>query len=275
MKNKILLHTSLQKIPFIFLLGILPNLAHTAPAHNGEESDALQCIEVSAYVQKKYHKDAVRLALRLNSDQKNYHALDIDLPENTVQSIFHALVSIHESNLPEAVLVTQSHKVHTFPTPTVDRFFMIYDKKVDWAKSIKEDTKEIKNKKLESLIEKYGLVIDRNSEWDEEFNSLHIRANEPLNIARLVEEFRKVKGVHKIDLLQPDGDGNDIEIKATDAGWMVNYVIKFDSCINDCKKRHFWSFEVNRQGDVIFLGEFGDELPEWMQVSPRPFAGNH
>lgn len=222
---------------------------------------------LSKYVQKKYEKDAVRLALRLNSVNKNYHALDIQLPESTVGSIYEALVAIHQSNLPEASIVTRIHKLHTFPAPTVDRFFLIYERKSDWARPLKLGEKETDSKKINALMEKYGLVIDRNSEWDEEHNSLHIRAKSPLNVARLVEEFRKVNGVVKIDLLQPDGDGNDIEVKSTDTGWMINYVVKFDSCINDCKKRHFWSFEVNRQGDVIFLGEHGDDLPEWMQSS--------
>ena len=226
---------------------------------------------VSKYVQKKYKKDAVRLALRLSSENKNYHALDINVSDNLKSSIYDALVSIHLSNLPDAQTVTRLHKLHTFPSPTVDRFFLVYERKVAWAKPLRLGQKETDSKKMNELLEKYGLVIDTNREWDEEHNSLHVRANEPLNVARLVEEFKKIDGVIKIDMLQPDGDGNDIEVKATEAGWMVNYILKFESCISGCKKRHYWSFEVNEEGDVIFLGEFGDELPEWMREE-KPLA---
>lgn len=267
-KNKILRNLLIQSLPLLFLF-ISFSLTANPPVlqETNRQSGTL-----SKYVQKKYKKDAVRLALRLISSKDNFKALDIDLPNKTVNSIYQALVAIHESNLPEAELVTKSHKLHTFPAPTVDRFFLIYERKAEWSKPLRLGAMETESKKINALLEKYGLVIDRNSEWDEEHNSLHIRANEPLNISRLVEEFKKVNGVVKIDLLQPDGDGNDIEIKATDAGWMVNYILKFDSCIHGCKKRHFWSFEVNHEGQVIFLGEYGDDLPDWMQ-SNGPFAG--
>ncbi len=220
---------------------------------------------ISKYVQKKYYKDAVRLTLRLNAENKNFHALDAEVSEGTVESIYSSLMAIYESNVNGAEEVTKLHKVHTFPTPSVDRFFLVYEKKASWAKPLRMGDNKTGSDKINKLLEKYGLVIDRNSEWDEEHNSLHVRATEPLNIAPLANDFKKIDGVVLVDLLQPDGDGNDIEIKSTGNGWQIDFVLKFDSCIDGCKQRHFWSFEVNNDGDVIFLGEFGDELPEWMR----------
>ena len=220
---------------------------------------------VSKYIQKKYYKDAVRLALRLNADNKNYNALDTEIPTEQVESIYQSLLAIHQSSAPNASVVTQLHKVHTFPTPSVDRFYLVYEKKASWAKPLRLGATETGSEKINKLLKKYGLVIDRNSEWDEEHNSLYIRATEPLNITPLANDFKKIDGVVLVDLLQPEGDGNDIEIEATENGWSIDYIIKFDSCINECQKRHYWTFEVNQQGDVIFIGEFGDDLPEWMQ----------
>ncbi|MEL6635208.1 MAG: hypothetical protein AAFW73_13040 [Bacteroidota bacterium] len=252
---------------FTLVLMILCGLAPMASATSllGGEQPMEAVAPISKYVQKKYYKDAVRLALRLNAENKNFHALDVDASEGLVESIYSSLLAIHESKVTGAEEVTKLHKVHTFPTPSVDRFFIVYEKKASWAKPLRMGDNKTGSEKINKLLEKYGLVIDRNSEWDEEHNSIHVRATEPLNIAPLANDFKKIDGVVLVDLLQPDGDGNDIEIKSTGDGWQIDFVLKFGSCIDGCNQRHFWSFEVNNDGDVIFLGEFGDELPEWMR----------
>ena len=226
--------------------------------------EAKSASSLSKYKEKKYKKDASRLALRLLNVEGNYKSVRPNLPEDLVQSIYNALVAIHTSKSVYAEAVTSAHKLHTFPSPNVDRFFVIYRRDAAWAMPLRLGGNETTNEQINSLCKEFGLVIESNVEWDEEHNSFYIRAKNALNIAPIADLFLNIQGIEKVDLLEPSGDGNDIVINQLADGWQLSYLVKFDSCITGCKKKHSWEFKVNTDGEVAFLGETGDELPAWM-----------
>jgi len=221
-------------------------------------------IGISNHQKKQYKKDATRLALRQLVDGTNFEMLDAKVPKNIVESIYSSLIAIHISELPEAKVVTSKHKLHTFPTPTVDRLVVIYKKNAKWATPLRLGDDITDNDKINELSKKFKLKIDRHVEWDEDHFSFNMRAEESLNIAPLAKDLSTIESITLVDLMEPNGDGNDIEIKKLASGWEINYIIKFDRCISGCKKRHTWSFEVIND-KVSFKGESGDELPKWMR----------
>ena len=231
---------------------------------NGSEHASMESDNIPSYRKTKYRKDAIRLALRLKSTG-DYHQLQATVPEKEYQSIYNALIAIHQSDLPEAVEVTRNHKLHTFPAPSIDRFFVVYKKTAPWATALRLGDNTTSSDEINALLEDYGLVIDRNVEWDEEHASFHVRAKEAFNIATVAHQFSKIENVTQVDLLLPNGDGNDIEIETKDNGWNIHYKVKFDSCITGCKKQHIWSFHVDEENEVLFLSEAGDPLPDWMR----------
>jgi len=168
---------------------------------------------LSSYKQKKYKKDATRLALRMISSNGDYTAISPEIPQELVESIYNALVAIHLSGDNKAKEVTKAHKLHTFPVPNVDRFFVMYRRDAPWAVPLRLGDNETDNEQINALCNQFGLVIENNVEWDEEHNSFHIRAKQSLNIAPIAQEFLAVQGIERVDLLTPNGDGNDIEIK--------------------------------------------------------------
>lgn len=222
-------------------------------------------LKLSAPLQKKYEKDATRLALRLISESEEYHKLDVEVPEQAITPIYNALVSIHNSNLDAAKMVTEIHKLHTFPVPSVDHFFVVYNRKAEWAIPLRLGDNSTDSDQINELLDHYGLVIDKHVEWDEEKNSFHVKATKSLNIAAIAKEFSAIEDIVLVDLLMPSGDGNDIEVKQLENGLEVKYLIKFGSCISGCKNQHVWTFKVSNQNEVTFIGESGDELPEWMK----------
>lgn len=223
--------------------------------------------ELSKYNQRKYQRDATRLALRLVSESPDYSEESPEIPQDLVTSIYDALKAVHLSNLEPARLVTRKHKLHTFPVPNVDRFFVVYKRNASWATPLRLGDNTTESEKINNLCKQFGLIIENNVEWDEEHNSFHIRAERSLNIAPIAKDFLQIEGVTLVDLLTPNGDGNDIQLRKIAEGWQLDYMIKFDSCITGCKQRHTWSFKVDRSGAVEFIGESGDELPEWMLES--------
>lgn len=231
--------------------------------NNGDPTSS-PITNLSNHQKNKYKKDATRLALRQLVNGNNFEVLDAEVPKEMVESIYSSLIAIHTSGLPEASIVTTQHKLHTFPTPTVDRLVVIYKRDATWATPLRLGDDVTDNDKINELSEKFNLKIDRHVEWDEEHFSFNMRAEESLNIAPLAKDLSTVESVTLVDMMEPNGDGNDIEIKKLENGWEINYVIKFDGCISGCKKRHTWSFEVIN-GKVNFKGESGDELPKWMR----------
>lgn len=220
--------------------------------------------DISASKKVKYQKDATRLALRLISNNKDYQNQEAEVPSEMVNSIYNALVSVHFNETKEAQQVTKTHKLHTFPVPAIDNFLVVYKRDAAWAKPLRLGDNTTSSDDINALCEKYNLIIDNNVEWDEEHNSFNVRALKGLNIAAIIGQFEGFEGVSKVDILQPNGDGNDIEIVENNDGWTITYIVKFDSCFINCKKSHSWKFDVNNAGEVKFIEESGDELPVWM-----------
>ncbi len=219
---------------------------------------------LSEYQQLKYKKDATRLALRLLSTEKDYIDINAEVPGDMVSSIYGALVAVHTSESPKAYEVTKTHKLHTFPMPSIDQFFVIYEKTASWCQPLRLGGNTTDNATINQLLKTYDLVIDQHMEWDETHNSFNVRAKNSLNMAPVAQLFSTMENVLLVDLLVPDGDGNDIDIKEIEGGWEVNYYVKFDTCITGCKQRHVWTFEV-RDGKAEFVKEWGDDLPKWMK----------
>lgn len=254
---------SLAIVCFLSLAGSSSMLAFGNHDNNGDPNTS-STTTLSNHQKSQYKKDATRLALRQLAAGRSLENLDAEVPKDMVESIYSSLVAIHTSGLPEAKIVTKQHKLHTFPTPTVDRLVVIYKRDATWATPLRLGDDVTDNPKINELSEKFKLKIDRHVEWDEEHFSFNMRAEESLNIAPLAKDLSTVESVTLVDMMEPNGDGNDIEIKKIPNGWEINYVIKFDGCISGCKKRHTWSFEVIN-GKASFKGESGDELPKWMR----------
>ncbi len=258
-KQRLLL---LAMVCFLSLAGSSSMLAFGNDNNGGDPNSTAPSL--SNHKKNKYKKDATRLALRQLANGNGFENLDAEVPKEMVESIYSSLIAIHTSDLPEAKVVTTQHKLHTFPTPTVDRLVVIYKRDATWATPLRLGDDVTDNDKINELSEKFKLKIDRHVEWDEEHFSFNMRAEESINIAPLAKDLSTVESVTLVDMMEPNGDGNDIEIEKLPNGWEINYVIKFDGCISGCKKRHTWSFEVIN-GKVSFKGESGDELPKWMK----------
>ena len=221
--------------------------------------------QLSKHQKNKYKKDATRLALRHLAGTKDFDQMDAEVPNKLVESIYNSLVAVHQSGLPEADVVTKVHKLHTFPVPTVDRMVVIYKRNAPWATPLRLGDDVTDSEEINELSEKFNLKINRHVEWDEEHNSFNMRAEESLNMAPVAKDLSAIDNIALVDMMEPNGDGNDIEIKKLSNGWEINYIIKFDGCITGCKKKHSWTFEVTDDSNVKFKKEHGDELPAWMR----------
>ncbi len=223
--------------------------------------------KINKRIINQYKKDAARLALRIVEEDKSLDNAAVNVPKELVQGIFEALIAIHQSNLEMAEMVTDLHRIHTFPVPAVDAFLVIYEKDATWAKPLESGEKKTSHPVINQLSQKFNLNITKANNWDEEHRSLTFKSLEALNMTALAKTISTVEGVKMVKLPAPNGYGNDISAKKLNNGWEISYMINWDKCMTNCEKQHKWIFNVSDNGIVKFVKEAGDTLPEWLAVS--------
>ena len=220
--------------------------------------------EVPAKLMRKFKRDAARIALRLDSSVEDLRFHNISISPDKMNQIFEILKSVYLSG--ETGKAISRCNVHTFPNPSIDQIKIIYDNTVEWAELLNEGISETTNEAFNDLLDEYDLVIENHEKWTDEQDILVIRSSQPLNMAALANEFYNIEGIEEIDLGIPDIQGNDIVFSRSQDGWEIKYILNIGGSLLDIeKKKHLWIFEVSDEGDVRFLNEEGEPIPEWMK----------
>lgn len=222
--------------------------------------------DLSKSLIRKFKRDAARLALRIEGRKEDLRYQAIVIPKNNVENIYQLLSYIYQED--ETAKAIAKCNVHTFPSPSIDRFKIIFNNQVDWAAPLQEGITETNSPQINQLLEDYNLVIDSHERWTETEDVIVLRSMEPMNMAALANEFYNVEGVVSIDLGIPDISGNDIEIKRLNDAWEVRYILKYGaSYIRGNGKQHLWTYQVFDDGRVELLEESGDPIPAYMKCS--------
>ena len=263
---------------FFFLIAVLlvfptsENLAHgfgiTPPTSDPVVKSKKSNIEVPMRLTRKFKRDAARLALRLEASKEDLRYQNIIIPKSNVENIYEILTNIYRQN--ETAQSISKCNVHTFPNPSIDHLVIIFDREIEWAEPLLDGISETDSDEFNALLEDYDLIIDKHVQWDDENDAITLRSREPLNMSALANEFYNIEGVKSIDLGIPKIGGNDINIKRINEGWEVQYILRFGSYISGKGKVHIWTYNAMDNGNVHFVNESGDPVPEWMRCHFRP-----
>ena len=242
--------------------GITP--LNGAPVVRSKKSD----IEVPMRLTRKFKRNAARLALRIEASKEDLRYQNIVIPKSNVENIYEILTNIYRQN--ETAQSISKCNVHTFPNPSIDHLVIIFDREIEWAEPLLDGISETDSDEFNALLEDYDLIIDKHVQWDDENDAITLRSREPLNMSALANEFYNIEGVKSIDLGIPKIGGNDINIQRINEGWEVQYVLRFGSYISGKGKVHIWTYNAMDNGNVHFVNESGDPVPEWMRCHFRP-----
>ena len=234
------------------------------PVVRSKKSD----IEVPMRLTRKFKRDAARLALRIEASKEDLRYQNIVIPKSNVENIYEILTNIYRQN--ETAQSISKCNVHTFPNPSIDHLVIIFDREIEWAEPLLDGISETDSDEFNALLEDYDLIIDKHVQWDDENDAITLRSREPLNMSALANEFYNIEGVKSIDLGIPKIGGNDINIQRINEGWEVQYVLRFGSYISGKGKVHIWTYNAMDNGNVHFVNESGDPVPEWMRCHFRP-----
>ena len=228
--------------------------------------------EVPMRLTRKFKRDAARLALRIEASKEDLRYQNIVIPKSNVENIYEILTNIYVKN--ETAQSISKCNVHTFPNPSIDHLVIIFDREIEWAEPLLDGISETDSDEFNALLEEYDLIIDKHVQWDDENDAITLRSREPLNMSALANEFYNIEGVKSIDLGIPKIGGNDINIQRINEGWEVQYILRFGSYISGKGKVHIWTYNAMDDGNVHFVNESGDPVPEWMRChfSPVPLA---
>lgn len=234
------------------------------PVVRSKKSD----IEVPMRLTRKFKRDAARLALRIEASKEDLRYQNIVIPKSNVENIYEILTNIYRQN--ETAQSISKCNVHTFPNPSIDHLVIIFDREIEWAEPLLDGISETDSDEFNALLEDYDLIIDKHVQWDDENDAITLRSREPLNMSALANEFYNIEGVKSIDLGIPKIGGNDINIQRINEGWEVQYILRFGSYISGKGKVHIWTYNAMDNGNVHFVNESGDPVPEWMRCHFRP-----
>ena len=219
--------------------------------------------QIPKQLERKFRRDAARLALRLSAGQEDLRYQSIDIPRNSIETFYNVLSAIYLSDATAQSIADCN--VHTFPDPSIDRFIVIFDKYAEWAEPLQAGISETDSPEINDLLDRYDLVLDKHVQWNDTQDAVTIRSREPLNMAALANEFYNVEGVAEVDLGVPEVGGNDIQVRRIEAGWTVEYFLRFGSQITGNGKQHVWIYQAKDGGDIKLVKEEGDPIPDWMR----------
>lgn len=246
----------------LFCLGWQINLpAQTPKAVLVKQHSTINDIPKS--LERKFRRDAARLALRLEAEKEDLRYLNPQIPPATTDMVYNLLTSIYTSD--ETAKSIAKCNVHTFPNPSIDQIVIIYEKDIDWAEPLRDGISETESAAINDLLDEYELVIEKHVPWNDTEDALTIRSKAPLNMAALAIEFRDIEGVVDIDLGMPKVGGNDISLNRIQDGWEVQYILKFGSFSNGKGKKHIWKYHAFDDGTIKFIEESGSPIPTWMR----------
>ncbi|MCR9286843.1 MAG: hypothetical protein NXI23_05550 [Bacteroidetes bacterium] len=221
--------------------------------------------DIPKSLERKFRRDAARLALRVNSEQEDLRYQNIIIPRPVMDDFYRILSNIYLKD--ETAKSIAKCNVHTFPNPSIDHFVVIFDKNVAWAEPLRQGISETSSEDINDLLDDFDLIIEKHVNWNDAQDAITIRSKEPLNMAALANEFYNIDGVAEIDLGIPKVGGNDIVVQRVGGGWEINYVLKFGSYISGNGKKHIWKYKATDDGLVQFMTEEGDEIPSWMRCN--------
>lgn len=218
---------------------------------------------IPKHIARKLKRDAARLAIRMEADSPTSPYSEIEIPQDKAKTIFNLLEGIYDSGYSEATMVFDCN-IRAATDIAIDRFWIIYEKDIDWAASFNYGEYEAEGA-MGDLLDEYELLVTEKKSWNESQDIITIESTQLYNMLALVKEFEGLDGV--LDIVTHNSDmkpDSDIELTYNDKIWTVSFIKKWSS-LKDTKT-HTWSFEVH--GSTLkteFKGETGDIIPEWMR----------
>lgn len=215
-------------------------------------------------VKSEWEKSARELALRAVIEQDSTM---LEVPGNLVQTFYNGLIHILKSGMPQAEQAAEEFRVRARPAFKHNEVLVYPDtsEASNWLSAWRNGETFTGNSSIDELIEKYELTLKNYSELQSQAVAMAVlqsaRFVNPIPIAndfaRLSVIYNSYTGVNMLI-----GDGSDIKADVRQNTVWYRFEYGWGDCPAGCISRHFWEFSVNADGDIDFLSEGGNALPD-------------
>ena len=224
-----------------------------------------------AELRDQYHEDAARMALRLLAVDGPLEDQPVAIPRSLHRDLFRALVHVHNAHdLPARDTIVHVIPMSTFPDINVHRISLGFDETAGWPRDWRDGVASTEKASLDRLIALFSLEMTSFHDRGGTRTSAWLAAPEPINTLALAQRFRGHEGIRYAE--SSGAEGTSIDIQATRAapwGWVLEYSIPWHNHTwrrcggfeRSCNRLRTWSFRVDHDGTVTYLGAAGDEIP--------------
>ena len=230
--------------------------AATAPGFFKSNPDDSQ---LPAPLRAAYFEDATRLALR---DLLAGGYAEIPIPQEAVQPYYAALVLVYNATgLPARDSVVAVYDIHTFPSPTTRSLMLWVAGSEEWVQRLARRELPTGEPTVDSLLSRYSLSVGSAYTMHDGDVLLTLGPSEPLNVTALAPLFRGIAGVRFSEPNGTVGDGNDIQGSTNASAVRLAYSGGYGDCPAGCIGRRSYTFSVQADGTVEYLGASGGPPP--------------
>ena len=198
--------------------------------------------------------DAATLALRdlIKDPEAKYNLVEI--PNDLIELYYRGLVHIY--NARKYSPFDKISNIHVFPEPTVSDIVILFDTTYVWTLAWKRGERLTGNSEIDSLMENYNLQLHSCH-----FDIAALYSPDPVNTYALSKLFVGVDGIRISEPNGYMGDGNNIQAEILKSHLSYTFSVGWGDCPSGCISRHFWEVNVEYNGTVKMIKEYGDPLP--------------
>lgn len=200
-------------------------------------------------VRQRYADDAARLTARYLQEHEP-ETDEVDLPDDRVQRVYDALMHVY--NAGQIAARDAIEGIHTFPRVSLYETLVALDTTVAWTDAWRAGERLTGEPDVDALVETYELSVEYNSEASQPVAV--VQSEEPIYTPALSRRFAEIGGVTQAEPNGTAGDGNDIEAVVEEDAVLLTYSRGEGDCPSGCIYREAWTFRVDAEGVVRFVG---------------------
>jgi len=203
--------------------------------------------------------DAETLALReiIFYQYPNKDSVSIDL--SLVDRYFTYLVQVnnYSNNSKRTIPINKIRARMKYP---INHFLLFVGDYSFWIQRWIDGEEKTHIKAIDSLMSAYSLKVAK-VEKAMNWYMVRIESEKSINVKALSKKFISLPDIENAIPNASMGGGNDIVARKTQDGVQLRYHYKWGDCPSGCIYDHYWKFHFNNDGELTYLGEFGDSIP--------------
>ena len=188
-----------------------------------------------------------------------------EISENYQLPIWEGLSAIFTSTSPERDEIFDIYCIHHFGkfNNSLRIFHTMYvnpDTSVSWYSNWENGDLNTYDDEFNAFLERWGFYYDGKLSV-----SFKITTDQYINMIPLADSIDMMDSIIFAERKLHVGSGNEIIYQKNGNDRHYSFSVGWGDCPSGCTAYHYWNFLVTEDCEVVFMGENGPEIPEWLK----------